>query len=397
MNISAKVSVNLRYKIILSLYWMLYCVASGFLSLGLQSRGLGTAYIGIIAAVFGVISALIQPVAGRICDRHPSLTWKKMVLVLLIPFFLICLFMSLIPNRGFAIFCIGMLLLLANTLLPFVNSALSSYRQQGIYINFGIARGLGSAMYAFLSLLLGELIARLGVNVISVTGVILSAMLFFAVWTTPFKTQNTSAAVKAEKKTEHASNKGFAHKYPAFLIMFLSCVFMMTTHIIIVTYLLQVLQTFGGGSRELGISNALQAIVEVPPMFALVYILKKVKSSSLMATAAFGFVVKTGALMMAHSIPMIYLALSAQCISYALFASVSVYYSMDLIQKEDQVTGQALMACSVTIGTVAGSLAGGMISDVYGIRPMLTVNFLLACVGFALALLSNFVLKRQLR
>ena len=95
-----KLSINNRYKVLQGLFWMLYCVGSGFISLYLQGRGLGTAGIGTATALFGILAALLQPMLGSLCDRSNRLTWRSMVLMLSVPFLVLCVIMPLIPGAA---------------------------------------------------------------------------------------------------------------------------------------------------------------------------------------------------------------------------------------------------------------------------------------------------------
>jgi hypothetical protein len=123
------------------LFWMLFCVSSGFISLYLQGRGLGNAEIGTVTAIFGILAALLQPVLGGITDRSNRLTWRSMILMLAIPYLLICIAMPLIPGAWAGALFMGLLILLGNTIIPFINSAHFYYSHTGEYINFGVARG----------------------------------------------------------------------------------------------------------------------------------------------------------------------------------------------------------------------------------------------------------------
>lgn len=64
--------------------------------------------------------------------------------------------------------------------------------------------------------------------------------------------------------------------------MLISVFFMYFSHNLIGIYLLQLIQSLEGNSGHLGTALAIQAIVEVPMLFAFTYIMKNVKVSSLM-------------------------------------------------------------------------------------------------------------------
>ena len=85
---------------------------------------------------------------------------------------------------------------------------------------------------------------------------------------------------------------------------------------------------------------------------------------------------------------MIYLIQCTQMISFALFASASVFYTSESIAKEEQTTGQAYMTSMIAAGSVLGSLIGGWVLELFGMSTMLFVNFLIAVLGVVFALIS---------
>lgn len=96
---------------------------------------------------------------------------------------------------------------------------------------------------------------------------------------------------------------------------------------------------------------------------------------------------------------MIYLIQCTQMISFALFASASVFYTSESIAKEEQTTGQAYMTSMIAAGSVLGSLIGGWVLELFGMSTMLFVNFLIAVLALFSPLYpsgaKNFCLKHN--
>ena len=170
--------------------------------------------------------------------------------------------------------------------------------------------------------------------------------------------------------------------------MLVASMLMLTAHNILNTYLLQIIQSFGGSSSQLGIALAIQAIVEVPVLFSFSKLLKRFRARSLMLVAAFGFALKALLYALSVSVLMVYMIQFTQMISFAIFASASVFYTAEVIAEEDQTTGQAFMTSMMTAGSVIGSLIGGWILELRGVRAMLSVNVLIAALGVAFAFVS---------
>lgn len=378
-----KVTINQKYMALQGLYWMLFCVSSGFISLYLQGRGLSNGGIGTVTAIFGLLAALVQPVLGKITDRSRQLTWRSMALMLAIPYLLICIIMPLIPGAWAGAILMGLLILLGNTIMPFVNSAHFYYTHAGETINFGIARGIGSGLYAIFALLVGFLAEKHGVEMVPISGILIVLLFVFVVFSMPINKE-----VVTQETRENTLQKGFLHRYPAFTLMLLATLMMLMAHSILNTYLLQIIQSVGGNSSQLGIALALQAVVEVPVLFVFSRIIKRVQSKTLMLVAATGFAIKALMYALSGSVSMIYAIQIVQMFSYAIFASASVYYTSEMVSKEDQTTGQAYLASMMGVGAVLGSLSGGWMLELSGVATMLSVNVIIALVGVVLAILS---------
>jgi len=378
-----KFTVNTRYKMMQGLFWMMFCVSSGFISLYLQGRGLGNGGIGTVTAIFGILAALLQPVLGGITDRSDRLTWRSVVLMLSIPFLLVCILMPLIPGTWAGALFMGILILLGNTIIPFINSAHFYYSQAGEYINFGVARGIGSGLYALLALVIGALAAKYGIEMVPITGIVIASLFIFVVFRMPSTKEQSEKPPRV--KTQQ---KGFLLRYPAFSLMLIACLLMFTTHNILNTYLLQIIQSLGGNSSQLGVALAIQAVVEVPVLFGFSKLMKRFTPKSLMMTAAVGFAIKALMYALSGSVVMIYLIQFTQMISFALFASSSVFYTSQTIAKQDQTAGQAYMTSMMAAGTVLGSLTGGWILELSSMKVMLSVNVAIALLGVCFALIS---------
>lgn len=378
-----KLSVNSWYKALQAMFWMLFCVGSGFISMYLQGRGLGDAGIGTVTAIFGLLAAILGPVLGGIMDQSQHLTWRSMLLLLSVPLLVFSIIIPFVPGEWAGAIYIGFLILLVNTMMPFINTAHYSYTQAGEYVNFGVARGMGSALYAVAALLIGILGEKIGIEIVPLSGIVISLFFIFIVWRMP----QANASGKYPREEKHLQ-KGFLRRYPTFTLMLLACLLMLTTHNVLNTYLLQIIQHLGGNSSQLGIALAIQAIVEVPVLFSFIKLQKRFRSSTLMLIAAIGFALKSTLYVFSGSVFMVYAVQFTQMLSFAIFASASVIYTSENIPAQDQTTGQAYMTSMIAAGTVFGSLLGGWVLELKGVNTMLTVNVAFALLGVVFAVIS---------
>ena len=375
-------SINHRYKLLQGCFWMIFCAGTGFISLYLQGKGYTNTEIGTVTAVFGILAVILQPVLGRISDSSPRLNWKAMLRLLLLPFLLTCILMLVIPGK-LAGLLIGVAMLLANLMMPFVHSANFDYTEAGEKINFGVARGIGSGLYAMLALLIGTLAESFGSSVIPVAGMLLAASYWVIV---AFMPDVPHPVRKDREKQRHSG--GFVKRYPWFMVMLMAALLMSTSHNMVNTYLLQIIQSMGGNSSHLGTALAIQAVVELPVLFCFSLLLKRFLPSTLMVISAVGYVLKALFYCVSGSIAMIYANQLFQMCSFAIYASASVYYAASAVKPEDRTTGQAFMTSMMAAGTVTGSFIGGLLLDNCGLPLLLWSNVAVALAALCLAGIS---------
>ena len=383
--------INLQYIGLQGFYWVLGCITGGFISFYLEGKGLSGSEIGISTSIFCLITFIAQPLLGNLCDRVQSLTWKKLIIILGIPYIAVAVGMLILKDKLSGAIFFGVLLIITNAILPLVNTAMFAYQKNGIEINFGVARGTGSATYAVTALIIGNLAVKTGVNIVPVAGIIMMIALLLLTLTMP-------ETYHKEEKNINAKNTdaiGFIKKYPEFAIMLLAVLFMFFSHNIIGVYLLQIIESLGGNSVHLGRALFVQAIVEIPVLFGFIFLLKKFKVSNLMIIAGVGYFFKAILYFISKNIGMIYLAQIGQIFSFAILAAASVYFTGIIIKLEDQTTGQAFMSSMSSAGTVLGSLFGGWLIDYMGIKALLGVNIIASVFGVVVAAYSVMLMKKR--
>ncbi|WP_242826990.1 MFS transporter [Butyrivibrio sp. MC2013] len=407
--------ISFRYILLNGNFWSFFCVGAGFLSLFLAGRGMTPSLIGIFTAVFSLLAVIIQPLLGNLADHHSFFNWRRMIVFISIPVMIGSIL--LIPLKGMMAggFIMGMILMLSHAIMPFISSADYYYNSIGRRTNYGIARAIGSGGFALMSYIIGLLSDSYGSEVLPVMAMIFSCILIVNALTMPWlgtasvKEHTNPASPEDEdiagnnagdmdQKVTGLANKTsaplFLAKYPGFSLMLLAVLFMYFSHNTVATYLIQVIEELGGGSEELGKALALQAGVEIPVLFLIVPLKKRLGVDKLMIVAGFGYLIKAILYASSYSITFIYISQLGQMLSFAILAGASVYYTAKHIDAQDQVTGQAFMTSMMAAGAVLGSLAGGWIIDYMGIRAMLIFNVFVAAIAAVLTLVSHFAGKR---
>ena len=380
--------LQLEYCGLQGFYWMLYCVGIGYINSYLTGVGLLPGAVGIVSAVFGAVATLVQPFLGKLADKSRRYGWKPQLQGMLV-LCLACYFVLKLPIAPVLSGVVsGLILLLLNVMMPFVNGAAFYYEEAGVVVNFGVARGFGSLFYSVMSYLLGFWVADFGVDCISTAGILVTLCFFATVTVMPYRGVGGQSGSR-EDRPEGESWGQFFRTYPRFTGMLAGFVLLMLFHSMTNTYMLQIVENVGGGTAEMGIVLALAGVMELPVMFAFSPLVKRVSSYRLLLLSGVGFIGKAILYLMAESVAMIYAAQLLQLISFALFTAVSVYYANEVMDEKNKLRGQALVGSSVTVGALFGSLLGGMVIQSHGIYMVLLAGMTAAVLGAVVILLMK--------
>lgn len=368
------------YACIQALYWMYFAAVMSFSGFFLLDAGFSNTQIGIIAAVAGIFSALLQPVLASYADRSDSPSLKKLIQI----------FYGVQLLLGIGLFFSGSLVLtgllygisiaLLQLLTPFINALGMESINQGQNLNFGLARGMGSVAYAVICYILGIITVKAGARSIPVSVIIFAILTFVCVIAFPFvKTQVSSKTASSGKS--QTSPLQFFRKYQRFSLVLIGCIFIYLSHILLNNFNFQIAQGKGGGSSEMGTASAIAAMCELPTLFLFGSIIKKVRCDLLLRIAGIFFVLKSLGTLLAPGISVYYGVQVFQMLGWGLMTAASVYYVNAVMDPEDAIKGQAYFTMTYTLGSVAGSFLGGTLIDLAGVNSMLLFSTVSAFVG----------------
>ena len=379
---------TIKFSSLCSSFWMSFCIVFNYASMYLLSIGYSSSQIGVIIAVCGVISALLQPVIAGFADRGRAGTIRKLILMLAL-FMIACSGILMIPNLHFlwhALFY-GLLIAVLQMLTPLVNAVGMECINHGISVNFGLARGIGSVSFALASFAAGTLIERFSTTIIPVLIIFCYLLVFAAACVFRFRygPETGESDTTVNKETKEAS---FLVTYKRFAVLLVGISLLFVCHNMLNNFMFQVMTYHHGGSQEMGIAAGISASLELPTMLLFSLMIKKVSSGNLLRISSVFFIIKAFLTFVAAGIGGVYVAQTAQMFGFALFVPASVYYTNSLIRPSDRAKGQAFMTATNTIGSVFGSLLGGFIIDGPGLSSMLLISVLIAVFGAVLVFLS---------
>lgn len=371
-------------------FWASVVALEGFLVPYLAHIGLGSGATGFIMSSIFLASIVIAPLWGAICDagdRHRRVMLGAFALaavaVLLIP---------LVGPRFLPVFLLGVLYSgTANSMPGILDSWIMRRKRDVQRIEYGMARGFGSAGFAVGGLLLGRLIDLTAPGAMFPFYAFTVALAGLMVLRLPGGVRpgvSQSGTIKGDESEQpvHAvADRAVAvpvHDYSgnAVRAIFSSTpylVFLVVSLLIFVqlraalTFLPLLIYEAGGSSTHVGLAQAVSAGGEIPFMFATVLMLRRFRPRALLLFSMAVFVVRIGVIGWIASPGGLVAVQLLHGLSFGVFLPVSIHY-IDSFAPVRYSTIFQTTATSVHfgIGSVIGSSLSGLMVEAVGLRAM---------------------------
>lgn len=380
--------------LLIGIFYIIQVSVLGYTVYFLSENGWAVVEIGILMAAFGIVAAFTQPLLGFVADKNNKIDFKSILtcaaLIVTVLFVLLLFFDK---NKIVIGILFGITFVMTNSMSPFVNSSCFYYKDRGINVDFGKARGFGSFSFAITSYILGSFTKIFGTKSISLNGIIATIIFFIVVLLMP-RIKKEDYTVE-EKHNDIVSNDGkiqfiLIKKYPSFFLIVIATTLAMCFQNADCGYLIEIIEELGGNSSNLGLANAIAAISEIPIMFLISKIMNRIKVKKLIAIAC-AFYVLRGFVFHISSMKAIYIAQLMQMLSYAILIPSTVYLSDEMMQDEDKNKGQTFIGMAITIGLILGSFIGGQLVSAGGTDLLEIGCIVIAILSFIFAMLGILV------
>jgi len=385
-------SIAIRCTILQGLYWPAVCVINAFAVVNLSGRGFHSGQIGILLALAGITSAFLQPRIGTIADKSEKITLKKMAIGILL--MLLTLLVVMFFSTGQMIFGVlyAGIISLTLTLASVINSLIFDYINAGYTINFGVSRCAGSIGFAIVSFAIATFLVPRNAALIPFVGVIFYGIFLLTLLTLPVMKRQSPYKAGEKRKDDFRS---FIKKYHGIVpfLLGVSCLFMFAS--MMFTYMIDIIIRVGGTDQDLGITNALSAMIELPVLLGFGFLISKFKSTTLLKISVVSYGVRGLALILAGNVMQIHASQLLQTTSMALWIGASVYFINQMMRPEDRMKGQTYMGGFGVLGSVIGNMLGGFIINMASVTVMLSVGVGIVAVGCVLFFYS-FGLQERL-
>ena len=323
-----------HYAWIQGCYWMAYCILLSFSSVYLLDQGFSNTQIGLLLGLSGLLTALLQPFVGARADHLKVLSLGQFAALLILAMLLCTGGLLLLPGQTVQ----GGLCLSRLILLQLLTSLLYALGMdcvnQGMPLNFGLARGVGAGSYALASTLCGSAAAAFGPKCIPV--LLGGATLLLLAAALSFRPGTPAKQAAPPPASPPSSPQSFWRRYPRFLPLLAGVVLLYTSHNILMSFPYQIVQYLGGGSGEMGTLLTLQSLMDIPAMVLFSLLLRRAASWRWVRLAGLSFFLHALLTWLAPSVFFLYGIQIFETTGYALYAVASVYWVNDMTAPADQ-------------------------------------------------------------
>lgn len=381
----SKAKITTKYALLQSFYWIGSCALSGYAAVYLQFRGATNTMIGIIIGGASFASIVVSAFVASLTEKYQILTLKQMILLLNLIiggiFFLLSIFQ--VPTMW--VMVLYFIMVTINACFPALLSSLGmSYINCGRHLNFGLSRGMGSASYAVVAMLLGSLLERFNPNLLGYA---------FCITVICFSIVNIllpeTEIIKADTDSENTGKilMELLKNKTMLLLMIGFCLCVMN-YGMFATYMVNINGYVGGTDTTLGIANFAAALSEMPIMFLCQYLQKRYSSTAILKISAVFFLLRVIVLMAAVNISMMIVGMLLQGPGFGLFYPASVTFVNQVLPDNKRIRGQTIFGIVTSnFAGGCGNLLGGYLQDIIGIHHTLYVCALLTLIGMIMIMM----------
>ena len=387
-----------HYSIIQIVFIMGYCTMLSFAAVFLLSRGLTNTQIGITLTLGSILSLIVQPMIASFADSTEIFSLRAITAIITFLMAVLSLLLMVIPPLVLPTILLYVLLIaIFSPQITLITSLAMEHINNGIPINFSLARGFGSGSYAVLSLTMGFLVDRFGSNVVMFVNLLIALM--GAVLVLSFRKPENQKEIQTNVDVKASGLWGFVKKNKRFVAVVFSIALLFFSHVVINTFLIQIIKGVGGNNANMGMALAISGSLELPAMALFPLISRKIRyAGTIMKISGLFVVVKALVTFFASSVAAVYIAQTLQIFAFAVFLPASVYYVNQVIQDADKIKGQSFMMMALAISNILGNSVGGLILDYGGgVSTMLITGIIVSVLGLLLLIWLDKNMKQHLK
>ena len=372
------------YALIQALYWAIFCLMVGFASAFLLDRGFTNGQIGLILGVSYLLSAILQPAIGSLFSRR-GIRLNSGIACAYMPVAVLSLAIIALPLPRVALaVMLATIFTIQSMLQPSVNALHQNFETESDKVNFGLARGVGSAAYALSSFVMGRLLVRFSPSILPVAyGAAVVAMIAVLLCA-----RTTNVAGRASLESRGASYADILREHPHMALFLVGAACMFLTYSFIDNFLLQIILSIGGTSGNLGTAITLSAMTELPAMILFARFTRRGKGVRVFMISVWFWLAKDVLTLLAPSPGVLYAVQLLNFASCAVYVPGMMDYMRHILPESQLLRGVTLAGTATTLGSLVATILGGWLMDAAGVRRALMIVQLFAACGAVLLTLA---------
>lgn len=385
--------LNIRYMMSNFFYFSMFASMMAFVSVYLLHKGFDNSTIGTVLSITSVTSIVFQTWIANFVDKRKNLRVQDVLSFIVAVIVIGSLALFFMPIEIGIVAIVVVIFALSQSLPTLLNSMAFIYERFGININYGVARGTGSAAYAIITMLLGYVVEATSPDLLplfyAAFGIlmIVSVRSFFLPEEEKVVVQEVDEPIEEQVAADQTFFE-FIAKYKKLVLLMGGVVFLFFAHTIINNFFIQIITPVGGDSANMGTAIFIGAMVELPAMMNFNRITKKNPVSRLLIISAVFFLAKHTLTYFAPNVLVIYLAQALQVGAFAVAYPALVEYINLIVDLKDLVKGQSLLTIAMALSSVFASFLGGILLDSIGTSQTLLLGVATTVIGLVIVLFT---------
>lgn len=364
----------------------------GFQAFLLMQKSIGTAMIGIIAALTYLTSTLIQPVWGILCDKYSC--HKVFYFIGGVAGPLIYLTICLSDSLGVLILC-GLLSGIFMQALQNISSGwIAGLNNEGRVVSYGHARSFGSLAFALASILYGQAVLIFDNRAIPAIMAVMGLVAIYAATRLPrVSAKGSPAEISVAAPAENITlSEGVRTllKQRNYVIFLIACFLGIMGFAGSNTYLQPFLAEQGANSFHIGLADFTYAIAEVPFMFLFASFEKKLGFRNVLILCLASNVLQSVLMAQSHSVAATIIILLLQGPSFGLMVPCVQFFASNNVDRRYISTAQLFStAVILSASIVAGNFVSGLLSAQMPLRAMFYWMAGISSIGLIIYVLAG--------
>jgi PPP family 3-phenylpropionic acid transporter len=393
--------IEANYAAVQSSYFSSACILNVFIAVYLSFKGLTNTQIGLTSSLLFIISIFLQVFVSNFADAHAHIPLKKIVAILYIIAVTACTIIWLLPIPiAIIIIVYSIAAATQRSVNGLINALMMQFSNIGLPVRYGWPRGIGSIFFALSAYIIGIVVENYSPDILMPIYIVFAiiAIISVSIMPNPNKLSHQyQPQIIIEEKVEGKSTsyREMIRNNPTLILFLCAVVLLFTGLSSVIVFMIRIIEALGGGARELGISMFIHSSVEMPMLFASIWILKKFKTHDILVFSFFCFFIRGLATYFAPSVETIYWIMAFNIFCVGLYAFGSVVFVNSITKASEKVRAQSLVIVCHSIGGIVGGYLGGSIIDSMGIKFLLTVSWIILLAAALIMLVCRHIYTKQ--